>query len=654
MATLADDINLRYSTLIGTMSKFNTAISRYGEKKFVKTVGMMDDKLLGLGFTTAETAEFLGEYLNQQHRLGLNQLMTDQMMNKSAVRAAESIADWSQMLGKSRDEIKKGIGETLASADVEGFINDISDPAMKKRVRNSFAELGSVIDNPELRKMIERLATSDNPMADPVYQKLLQSGAHDLAASVMNMATTIKSGNLSQEGAIASIRDMGVQVGKLDLTQLRSIFGEAGMVTNDMTLAILKTNRDLDEGRLAERKAAIKSRDAFNSSLERLRTFWQKIIGGIDGTDGAMDTFTNVIEYVADILDDNAGQISKFINRMVLSLKAGADWLQKFLSDDTNGATIEEKIKKLLSTGFSKLGEMAGAAIISGLSSLGDIMLEGGIKFGDWLWQSTKDAVLSSLTWAGIGIKNMGSTVSNYVLSFIKTIGSGLSKIAPKFLSKIGAGVLGLISKIPFIGPLIFGSYEGIMDAIGQEGAWYKKLGAGLLGFASGIVKAFLSLPALIIDTIFGTDLQNTLTETLELLKSKIKGFFGGILNFFSNDKKDISKPDVNRNIAAAVVENNGSLGSSSIVTEKERRDRDKVSVTVENATKDIAKSVDKPITKAIDDSKVEKPKEMADINSILERLLSLNETMLQVMIQSNEGQKRLIKIINNKDAPLT
>lgn len=294
----ATEANLSLTELSEVSKKYAMTINRIGVAQFGPMVKSLTTDLQGLGVSSAESAELMGEYLDQQRLQGtLDKLTTAEHQAKAAKQIKQADL-WSKTLGKSREEILKGMAASKGSITTEAFLQTANEG-----VRDSMNVLAMSLGafDPEFSKQVQDAISQPITAQSELFQSLSQAGAAQAADELNQLSMSVKSGSLTQEQAEAKMMRFVSSLQKVDTEMALNIGaqGQAALSAKNLSTQII----DQTKAAKAEMTDAQKQAAAMTKATETLKMFtnmFDRVVGSLFSNDEFIKELTTSIEQVSE------------------------------------------------------------------------------------------------------------------------------------------------------------------------------------------------------------------------------------------------------------------------------------------------------------------------------------------------------------------
>lgn len=195
-SVLSDSVleaNVSFGQMIGLTKQYTSVINQFGIRDFSRASRHVNMSLGRLGITSQESADLVAEYLNSQRMFLYRSNLSENQRLKSAESAIDQMNRWGKVLGASREEMAKGLTETLEQVDVSFYLKNATDP-----VRESMRSLATMMSGDEFKGMSKAIVSA---VADPyfmreggLYQSLAEAGAAEVGNAIWTLQNAINSG----------------------------------------------------------------------------------------------------------------------------------------------------------------------------------------------------------------------------------------------------------------------------------------------------------------------------------------------------------------------------------------------------------------------------------------------------------------------------
>ena len=451
---LSAETGVRFSELSATMTKYSTTVNAFGFGKFAKTVGIASTNLTQFGFSSKETAELLGTYLESQKGFSDIRNKTEQETSQEVVAFGKRITDVSLATGQHRGKILENldaISKSTKAAILTGQVGTAQSQVLQEFVA-SFKD--QKLGNEVLAMMTDAI----KPLNE-TFTHLQKSAGGAFGVAEMNLINKMKANGASAEEMQAGLAKF-VQANEANINQMiqqNNLLEQAGnqdaKLANDHLNALKQQSRDYNMVSPANRKKIKDSNKASND----FQSAWEKLLST------AQKTFAPTI----DILN---------------SFTTGLTWVNDRVTDFGDGMkTVGDRLEAIAkSLGFNQKFDIAPL--------LGLVLAT--TAFAASLWGASK--IIKSIFNIGSAAKaaKAGGGLAE------AAAGAGGGRAGPSGLSKLGKGIGDLGKGLgKGIGGLLRETLTGLADglkALGNPKALFGTVVLAAAGAATWVAgKAF-------------------------------------------------------------------------------------------------------------------------------------------------------------------
>lgn len=179
--------NIRYTELAKTFEKYNTALNAYGFGKFAKTLGAATSSLSAFGFTSKESAELLGAYLETQQGYVDITGKSYQDVQKDLIQFADRISKVSLATGMARTAIMSNLEAISKSTEANLLSGQVGSNAAE-----STLEFISSIKNQNFGKILLKMMTDQIKPLNETFSSFQKIGLGGFGQKLMTFTNSLK------------------------------------------------------------------------------------------------------------------------------------------------------------------------------------------------------------------------------------------------------------------------------------------------------------------------------------------------------------------------------------------------------------------------------------------------------------------------------
>jgi len=528
---LTAETGVRFTELAASMQKYSSAVNSFGVGKFAKTVGMASANLTKFGFSSKESADLLGSYLNiQQQTSDVNKKTSDETV-EGLHKFGANIFKLSQATGISRTAIIANAEAISKSTEANLLAGQIGGTAAE-----GMSTFLASFKNQDIARQIMKLLTDPIKPLNETFMNLQKVGMGGFAQSFTTFSAGLKGmpAEMQEQQMKEYIKahrgELEAEKQRLALLKQAGVEGAAASL--DFIVGITQQAdaiKFLNKADMDRLMASNKASKDLSTAWEKLKSLMQRAFGP---TATMLGVFTKVlnaiiipIEFVIDTLD----WLGKALGTVFHSIFHPLDALR---SATTSLADTFESVKKIIMDPFKALGDgikwfgenFKGVmemiqhpvdSFMKGFNKL-DETLSKGVDLTAWiglagiayaLSQSFKlfGTTLPNIVKGLFGIKDTTKGVAKAGASTLSerasTPGSPASK-GPGTLSKMGKGIGDLGKGIgKGLGGLLKNTLTGLADGLKALGNTKVLKGvlalagiAGALWLTGKAIKEFIGL----------------------------------------------------------------------------------------------------------------------------------------------------------------
>lgn len=498
---------IRYTELAKTMVKFSTSVNNFGTAKFAKTMAGASTELRKFGYTTQETGDLLGAYLDAQRAYANENQKSQQDTQNDLIRFGKNINNLSMATGMSKDKILENYQALSKTVDANILSTKTGDAASEA----TLTFISSMKDQNLGKQLLSMMTDTIKPL-NSTFSALQKSGNGAFAQKEMNMLKSLE--GMDAEQKAKSMAEFG-KANEAEIRQmiLRNRTLEA-RGNADATAASAHGNALLQESKIynAMSDEDRKKLQITSEATTRLKSSWERFLSAFQiflaPTMTILDGISSVLEILNSIILDTQmvmGQISKAFQGfygMISPIFIGIgekftqfeNWISKtFPSFSKNlsgiGDTIATAKHELI--GFAGIAALlAGAGLLmyklvttfmGSLSILKSVGGAGGIAgaAGGGAGKAAGGGMLGGL---GKGLGELGKGLGE----MLGGLGTGVGKAIEGILKGLAAGLAAMANPAILVGAAILSGSIAIIGAGIAAATWL--MGAALPKFAEGLM----------------------------------------------------------------------------------------------------------------------------------------------------------------------
>lgn len=638
---LTAQTGVRFTELSATMLKYSNAVNAFTAGKFAKTVGQVSTQLQQFGFTSKESGELLGSYLESQAGFTDISNQTQAETTAKVVKFGSAVSKASMVTGMSKNAILANIEAISKSNEASILSANLGEEA----ATSTLAFISSMKDQNLGKAFLKMMSDQIKPL-NATFMSFQKIGLGGFGQKLMNFTQSLK--GMSPEAAAQAVKAFeeqnhaAIEAGKQQAnlySQIPELAGEAqaALTTFNGLQQQARTTRKMNDDEIAKMEKS-------NAARSKLATQWETLMSKMQLAFGAPISLLNLLANSLEIVNNGFDLVITSINKVFgdeatswigagIAAAGMFGLLLKTLPAVTKWLSVFGK--SLPGTGGSGAGRAAGAA-----GSAGEGLL-GGLGKG-----------LSGL---GKGIAGLGKGIGGAVGGMLEGLAKGLSALGnPKVLLGV-VSLAGIAASLWITGKAVQ-QFVGLdWETLGKAGVALVAL--GVAGAAAGLVApemllgaaAFAALGASI--WIIGKALEavgtglNSIGSIFANVSTGLNSLSASLDSFKNLDKlKDIIGTINSINLLkaaafAAISAVSPSAPASSAVSvpktpssttidspsAKKSGDKQPASPAAENPSTPVGAGIEKPPAKADINSM------MSFQNSLLEQLLLSTNNLVSV-----------------------
>ncbi len=505
---------VRYTELAKTLIKYNTAVNAFGLGRFTKTMSAASKDLTQFGYTTKETADLLGSYLETQKGYADVRGKTDEQVQKDLVKFGERITKLSQATGILRTKLLEDIEAISQSVEANILAGQIGNDAAQSTLEFVASFKDKNLGQAFLRMMSDAIKPLNETFMD--FQK---TGFGGFGQELMNFTQSLEgldpeeAAKRTAEFARAHSQEMAMMVQRGNLLRQAGVKEADGMLK--VVTGLQQQARAYKEVPLSEKKRAdmtAKATADLKNAYERWNSQIQRLFAL---TIPMVDMFIKILEFGNDMVDKFANLVHSF-----------EGWLNSFDVIQKNFGKIQilpwaglALVIYSVYSGFSKLlkifdiGKGTLKPIFNGLKSLGRFIAP----------------IIESLGGLGGILRTIGSIFARFLGPL------ALLYSAFQLGTAIGEVIYENLSQFELFNDMMDGIFSGIeaswnwiIDTISNIGVALSNAGSWVVSKIKGVGEFFLNAGIWVYDKIksAGTYIIDAFKNTFSSIASKVADMF--------------------------------------------------------------------------------------------------------------------------------
>lgn len=305
--------SVRFTELAGAIEKYNTAVNSIGLGKFAKAVAMSSQDLQQFGFTTKESAELLGSYLETQLGAANTQNRSAEETSIALKKYAERVNKLSLVTGQSRNAIMANIEAISKSNEASILSAQIGYEAADA----TMAFIGS-LKNQNLGRSLLKMMTDQIKPLNETFMSFQKIGLGGFGTKLMAFTQSLKGLDPAEQAqrikAFTEANRAEIEHGKQQAnlySQVPELAGEANkaLTTFNELQQTARSTVTMSAEDLKKQADTQKARTRLANEWERLQSQFQKTfavtIPMLNFLATGLSKVNGVIETVADWLKGN-------------------------------------------------------------------------------------------------------------------------------------------------------------------------------------------------------------------------------------------------------------------------------------------------------------------------------------------------------------
>ena len=453
---------VRYTELAKTMEKYSSAVNSFGAAKFAKTMSMASLELIKFGYSTKDTGELLGAYLEIQQGFSSANSKTQEEVREDVIQFGKRITNLSLATGIARNKLIENVD--AISKSVEATI--LSGQASAAATDSTLAFIGSFKDKNVGQAFLRMMTDSIKPL-NATFMSFQKLGLGGFGQKLMSFTQSLV--GLEPEEASARLNQfVASNRNEMDrMVKQANMYRQLGMHAEaEDVLAKIAGMRQAAATYKKIDKADKEKLEATNTASAKLRTSYEKFMAQLQITFAPMTSMLDGITYLLDIVSSGITKVRDGINAI-------GNYIDSFLPATSK---FDGKLASIL-------GSVVGGLIVS-IASMG-------------LAFASVNKVLN-IFGKGVDIKKMLSRGAEQAAGAADTgRGAGRGRGRPGKGGGIGDALGGILTGLgKGGGALIQGVLSGIAAGLGAFANPKVLVGAGILSGSIAILAAGLSASA--------------------------------------------------------------------------------------------------------------------------------------------------------------
>ena len=302
--------NVRYTELAATMSKFSSAVNVFTAGKFAKTVGKASAELTQFGYSSKESAELLGVYLDSQKGYSDIRNKTEAETTAEVVKFGERITNVSMATGMMRGKILENL-DAISKSTEAALLTGQTSVEQSGKVQ----EFISSFADQKLGNQILKMMTDAVKPLNATFMAMQKTGGGAFAQAEQTLINNMKRNGASAEEMQEGLADFvnanrTTIMRQMQQNNLLEQAGKAeGAIANEHLNGLLQQANSYKKLN-ADEKEKLKRTSTASKNLanaqERLASEWQRAFANfapvLSGIASILNVFSTIIEHVTDFL----------------------------------------------------------------------------------------------------------------------------------------------------------------------------------------------------------------------------------------------------------------------------------------------------------------------------------------------------------------
>lgn len=294
----------------------------------------------GLGIS--EIASYTADYLEILRAQGVIGRLSEQEQAQASANYIKQLTTYSQILGKSRDQINKEIQETVNNPNIRAIAGALGGQA-KQFIDSLSSAVGPLasIDGAAAKKFtddfVTSIGTAQGALTD-TYQGLLAAGRSDLADEFLNLSSAVRSNSITSEEAQKRQFALLQGIQQLRPQDFKNLSGSLVSTSSSLysqAQLISSLNSSLQGANLS---GTIQQLDPFSKAVVQLRTTFEETKAKFS------DLFAKFVIANQPLLDKIISNFASFAQSMSEQL----EHVLQVISNLIDPATREQTIKNIM------------------------------------------------------------------------------------------------------------------------------------------------------------------------------------------------------------------------------------------------------------------------------------------------------------------
>ena len=504
---------VRYTELAKTMAKFSTSVNNFGAAKFAKTMAAASVELRSFGYTTQETGDLLGGYLDAQRNFQTGVQKSQSEVTAGIVKFGKNINDLSMATGMAKAKIMENYDALSKSVEANLLASQTGSQASEATL-----EFIASFKDQNLGKAFLTMMTDSIKPLNATFQSLQRAGNGAFAMKEQNLIKSLE--GMSAEEKKKHLAEFGAanETEIRQMMQRNNLLAQAGnadaKAANEHLSALMQESKAYNALTEEEKKKIAMTADA----TKRMKNAWERFLSAFQilfvPLIGVLDGISFVLEFVNGVVSDMSTVLSGIMKPITLFWGVIGDslsWISEKLGGFTDSmatkfpllASLVNGIGGFLSGTLHIMRGIGGIALVLGavillltkkfgvLGTILDAVKKGGLggllggkkggKGGPAVWTTSYGADGSGGPAGKAGKAGKGGGLASSLGKGMADIGKGIGS----FLGSVGKGA----------GVAISGILKGLASGLSALGKPQVLLGTlALIGVGAAVwiaAKAF-------------------------------------------------------------------------------------------------------------------------------------------------------------------
>lgn len=386
------------------------------------------------GLSLSQINEYTAENLQILRTTGALSRMSDSQRAESSARYIKELTSYSQILGKSREQLNKEVQEALKTPEALATLRTLG-PEQQLAFRKTTAQISGLFGDaaPEFMKSFQEAAlTPFGPSSE--FSKELGRVAPELNTLYLQMAKMAGQGKditpyLQQfSSGLQNLTESQKQTLKQDITLRTSLSAGAGEITNLASTIEGIDLKKINENLVDQPDAFSKSVNAISNLLGEIKARFSAIFAGFieshqDFLNAIVDNLSKAAEYLLHLVEDltNPEKRDQIFSQLATGVKSVIDTILGYIND-----YVAEKLGLKTAIAINSGNTQAFSNKYNG--SLGNYLSDRGFFGTAW------DALTTGVAGIGSGLAHPIDTISGGVsdlgAGMIRSTGLATPRIA--------------------------------------------------------------------------------------------------------------------------------------------------------------------------------------------------------------------------------